>query len=171
MTTSEPRTTAEAVEELRTIAQGWADGRRGNTTQLIRAADRALWAGVDAPSLAPLAELLSTERDLAAELFGRVTDELGFGLPPADGGPGGLLLARWWAAEIVAGRLDPHEGATLIVEDVVELHGAREELTPMLDAVRDLWSDRPPGPSRAESDARLTRAARELLTRIPDPRG
>ncbi|MFD0532099.1 hypothetical protein ACFQ1I_45020 [Kitasatospora arboriphila] len=171
MTTSEPRTTAEAVEELRTVAHRWADGRRGSTAQLIRAADRALWAGVDAPSLAPLAELLTVERDLAAELFGRVTDELGFGLPPADGGPGGLLLARWWAAEIAADRLDPAEGAALIIDDIVEVHGAHEELTPMLDAVRALWSPRPPGPSTAETHARLTRAARELLTRIPDPRG
>ncbi|WP_052390125.1 hypothetical protein [Streptomyces sp. NRRL B-24484] len=170
MTTSEPRTTAEAVEELRTIAHGWADGRRGDTTELIHAADRALWAGVDAPSLAPLAGLLTVERDLAAELFAQVTDELGFGLPPADGGPDGLPLARWWAAEIVAGRLDPGEGAALIMDEIVEVHGAHEALTPMIDAVRALWSPSPPGPSPTEITTRLTRAARELLTRIPDPR-
>lgn len=170
MTTSgAPGTAAEAVRELREIAHRWSDGRRADPDLLIQAALRALVAGVDTPSLWHLAWLLRGEEDQASELFGQVTDELGFGFHPSDGYWDGLALARWWAAEIVGGWLDPVEGAGLIIENVAEAYGDCEELAPMVEAVVACMSQAGSYAPRDEIDAHLTRAAHELLARIPPP--
>ncbi|MEV8529116.1 hypothetical protein AB0451_34085 [Streptomyces sp. NPDC052000] len=170
MTTSgAPGAAAEAVQELREIAHWWTDGRRGDPDHLIQAALRALIAGVETPSLPLLAGLLRSEQAQASELFGQVADELGFGFhPPEDYWEGRLALARWWAAEIVGGWLAPLDGAELIVENVAEAYGQSEELAPMVDAVRALQDY---GGPRFPDDipAHLTRAAHELLARIPPP--
>ncbi|MEU8512879.1 hypothetical protein AB0C76_14995 [Kitasatospora sp. NPDC048722] len=176
MTTSgAPGTVAEAVRELRGIAHWWVDGRYAEPQSLIRAALGALVAGVDTPSLWLLACLLSGEEDQAPGLFGRVMDELGFGLQlPDDEGDywqGRLVLARWWAAEIVGGWLDPVEGAGLIVENVAEAYGKCEELAPMVDAVVAHMGDAGSQVPADEIAAHLTRAAGELLVRIPSPSG
>ncbi|MFB7618335.1 hypothetical protein [Kitasatospora sp. NPDC056181] len=168
MATSEaPATVDEAVRELRGLAHEWVDGRRADPDVLIQTALRALVAGVDTPSLWLLAWLLSGEEDQASELFDRVMDELGFGFhPPEDYWEGRLALARWWAAEIVGGWLDPFEGAELIIENVAEAYGPSEELAPLVDALGVLW-DRGPQTPPDEAVTYLTRAARELLARIP----
>ncbi|MEE1783822.1 hypothetical protein PUR71_13020 [Streptomyces sp. SP17BM10] len=176
MTTSGvPGTAAEAVRELRGIAHEWVDGRYAEPQSLIQAALRALVAGVDTPSLWLLAWLLSGEEDQAPGLFDRVTDELGFGLCPleeyGDYWQGRLALARWWAAEIVGGWLDPFEGAGLIVENVAEAYGECEELAPMVDAVAAYLGHGGSQVPAQEIAAHLTRAAGELLTRIPPPPG
>ncbi|MFJ9456424.1 hypothetical protein ACIRST_15185 [Kitasatospora sp. NPDC101447] len=176
MTTSgAPGAAAEAVRELRGIAHWWVDGRHAEPDFLMQAALRALAAGVDTPSLWLLAWLLSGEEDQAPELFGRVMDELGFGLHPLgeheDYWQGRLALARWWAAEIVGGWLDPHEGAVLIIENVAEAYGACEELAPMVDAVVTYTTQVRPQLPPDEITAHLTRAAGELLVRIPPPPG
>jgi hypothetical protein len=165
-----PVTAAEAVRELRGIAHWWVDGRRGDPELLIEAALRALIAGVDTPSLPLLAGLLRSERAQASELFGQVTDELGFGFdPPEDYWEGRLALARWWAAEIVDGWLDPTDGAKLIVEDVAEAYGESAELAPMVETAWACWDRDRPQPSADEASALLIGAARELLARIPPP--
>ncbi|MFJ8444234.1 hypothetical protein [Kitasatospora griseola] len=170
MTTSgAPGTAAEAVQEVREIAHRWVYNRRADPDLLIRVALRALIAGVDTPSLPLLAGLFRGEEDQASELFGQVMDELGFGFhPPEDYWEGQLALARWWAAEIAGGWLDPLDGAELIIEDVAEAYGASEELAPMVDAVRALTD--PAGQAYPyDIPAHLTRAAHELLARIPPP--
>ncbi|MFD9127041.1 hypothetical protein [Kitasatospora sp. NPDC059571] len=160
---------AGAVRELRQIAHGWVDGRRGDPQTLIDAALRALVAGVDTPSVLHLAALNRLEHDLVPELFDRVMDELGFGFHPPEGyWEGRLALARWWACEIAGGWLDPVEGAALIIDDVADAYGRCEELNPVIDAVLGRGEDG----GRPDPDAlpaRLVRAARELLVRIPAP--
>ncbi|TYC68797.1 hypothetical protein [Streptomyces sp. CB01881] len=166
-----PGTAAEAVRELRGIAHEWVDGRHAEPETLIRAALRALVAGVDTPSLWLLAWLLSGEEGQAPGLFDRVMDELGFGLGPleeyGDYWQGRLALARWWAAEIVGGWLDPFEGAGLIIENVAEAYGECEELAPMVDAVVASTGRAGSQLPAEEAAERLTRAAGELLARIP----
>ncbi|MER7581895.1 hypothetical protein [Kitasatospora sp. NPDC097691] len=176
MTTNEaPGTAAEAVRELREIAHWWVDGRHAEPEFLMQAALRALAAGVDTPSLWHLAWLLGGEQDQAPGLFDRVMDELGFGLHPlgdhGDYWQGRLALARWWAAEIVGGWLDPFEGAGLIIENVAEAYGEGEELAPMVEAVAVYTSPDGSQPAPDDITARLTRAAGELLVRIPPPPG
>ncbi|MFK0256580.1 hypothetical protein [Streptomyces sp. NPDC090445] len=165
-----PATVAEAVQELREIAHSWVDGWHGDPDLLIEAALRALCAGVDTPSLLHLAALNRGERDQASALFGRVMDELGFGFhPPEDYWEGRLALARWWASEIVGGRLDPGEGIALIFYNVAEPYGRCEELNPLIDAVAAHWEHGGPQRSPDGTTAQLTRIARELLSRIPPP--
>ncbi|MFF1908733.1 hypothetical protein [Kitasatospora sp. NPDC058218] len=170
MVTSEaPATADEAVRGLRGLAHEWVDDRRADPDVLIQAALRALVAGVDTPSLWLLAWLLGGEEDQASELFGQVMDELGFGFhPPEEYWEGRLALARWWAAEIVGGWLDPFVGAELIIENVAEAYGPSEELAPLLDALEALW-DRGPQTPPDEAITYVTRAARELVARIPLP--
>ncbi|MFJ9610342.1 hypothetical protein ACIRS1_28795 [Kitasatospora sp. NPDC101176] len=172
MTTSgTPGTAAGAVQELRGIAHAWVDGRYAELESLIQAAVRALSAGVDTPSLWLLAWLLSGEEAQAPGLFDRVMDELGFGFRPPGGAgdywQGRLALARWWAAEIAGGWLDPVEGALLIVENVAEAYGACEELAPVVDAVAVHLGRAGSQAPAEEIAAHLTRAAGELLARIP----
>ncbi|MER5934212.1 hypothetical protein [Streptomyces sp. NPDC002054] len=146
------------------------DGQRGDTGLLIQAALRALMAGVDTPSLPLLAGLLRSEKGEAKELFGQVADELGFGFHPPEGyWEGRLALARWWAAEIVGGWLDPDEGDLLIVNEVAAAYGESEELAPMVDLVLARWDHTGPQTSPEEINAHLIRAAHELLARIPPP--
>ncbi|KDN81885.1 hypothetical protein KCH_63240 [Kitasatospora cheerisanensis KCTC 2395] len=156
-----------AVRELRGLAHRWVDGQYGDPAELVEAAVRALVAGVDTPSLPLLAGLLRAELDQVPELFHRVMDELGFGFrPPEDYWQGRLALARWYAAEVVGGWLDPWDGAELVIENVAEAYGECAELAPMVEAVRALQD--PGGPGRpADARDHLTRAARELLARIP----
>ncbi|MFJ7907252.1 hypothetical protein [Kitasatospora sp. NPDC096204] len=166
-TNGAPGTAGEAVRELRGIAHGWVDGRYGDPDRLVQAALRALIVGVDTPSLPILAGLLRGGEDQAPELFGQVMDELGCGFhPPEDYWEGRLALARWYAAEIVGGWLDPVEGAELIIENVAEAYGEPAELAPMVDAVKALQNyGEPTYPD--DIPAHLTRAAHELLARIP----
>ncbi|MFD8599714.1 hypothetical protein ACFV1L_32385 [Kitasatospora sp. NPDC059646] len=156
-----------AVRELRELAHGWIDGQYGDPARLVEAAARAVAAGVDTPALPLLAGLLRAELDQVPELFRQVMDELGFGFhPPEDYWQGRLALARWYAAEVVGGWLDPWDGAELVIENVAEAYGASEELAPVVDAVRALQD--PGGPDYpSDVSAHLTRAARELLARIP----
>ncbi|KQV08728.1 MULTISPECIES: hypothetical protein [unclassified Kitasatospora] len=173
MSTEEaPATQAEAVRELREFAHTWVDGRRAEPATLVDAALRALTAGADTPSLWLLACLMSGEHDQAPALFGQVIDELGFGFhPPDDYWAGRLALARWWAAEIVGGWLDPAEGVSMIVHEVAEVYGWCEELEPAVHAVTEYWERGGHRPSPDEVTAHLTGVARELLVRIPPPAG
>ncbi|MFJ9643941.1 hypothetical protein [Streptomyces sp. NPDC101206] len=171
MSTSDaPAAVAQAVRELRETAHAWVDGGHADAEVLIAAAQRAVMAGVDTPSLWHLGALSRCEHDEAPELFGRVMDELGFGFHPPEGyWEGRLALARWWASEIVDGWLDPAEGASLILHEVAEAYGRCAELDPLIEAVPALGErggrQRPP----EEITAQLLRAARELVARIPPP--
>ncbi|MEU9048437.1 MULTISPECIES: hypothetical protein [unclassified Kitasatospora] len=171
MSTSEaPKTVTEAVRELRGIAHCWVDGPRDDPQLLIEAALRALVAGVYTPSLLHLAALSRLEHEQASELFGQVMEELGFGFHPPEGyWESRLALARWWAAEIVGGWLDPFEGTSLILYEVAEAYGRCEELAPVIDAAMGHGERGGQQRSPNEITADLTQAAQELVARIPPP--
>ncbi|MFD8784814.1 hypothetical protein [Kitasatospora sp. NPDC059599] len=161
---------ARAVRELREIAHGWVDGGHEAPGFLIDAAIRAVSAGVDTPSLWHLAALGSSEHEQAPELFGGVMEELGFGFhPPAGYWEGRLALARWWAAEVVGGWLDPLEGISLIFFEVAEAYGWCEELAPVIDAVTRHRGRNGKQWLPQEVTADLMQVARELVARIPAP--
>jgi hypothetical protein len=106
----------EALDGLRLVAIERAAGIHIGSNRLIEAGLDALLAGLDSPSLRLLAGLGRREEPEAPELFARVVEELGLapGIP-CDHDQALWALARWWAGLIVQGKLDPAEGADLIL--------------------------------------------------------
>ncbi|MFI5530031.1 hypothetical protein ACIA8O_15955 [Kitasatospora sp. NPDC051853] len=152
----------EAVAGLRWSAIERAAGRHVGADRLIEAGLEALLGGADCPSLRLLAGLGRAEEAEAADLFERVLEELGLvsGLP-GDEDQALWAMARWWAAMIVDGRLDPLEGADLILWGVFVPLGGPEELRAITDGAVDREPGRVVPAERKRADT--VRAARLLL--------
>ena len=91
---------------------------------------RALAAGHDGPALLEIARLDSPTMRDADDLFERALGEMG--LSPLPGEEAGLRVARHIARKIVAGEMQPYEGAYLIWMKVWDKCGRPDELTPFV---------------------------------------
>lgn len=135
-------TRAQALKQLRTLAQARALGRHVGSDRLIQAAVDALLADIDSPSLPLLAGLGRCEEHCARELFDHVEDELGIGFEaPADPTAAKWALAYWLADQVVDGSLDPAIGADLIWAEVAMDKG--EALRAALELVERRGPERP----------------------------
>ncbi|MFP8884700.1 MULTISPECIES: hypothetical protein [Streptomyces] len=160
-------TKAQALKQLRTLAQARALGRHVGSDRLIQAAVDALLADVDSPSLPLLAGLGRREEHCARELFDHVEDELGIGFEaPADPTAAKWALAYWLADQVVDGSLDPAVGADLIWAEVAMDLDYPEELRPVvMCAIRLADWDESWGTSLEQLKEEALRAARELVER------
>ncbi|MFD4861624.1 hypothetical protein [Streptomyces atratus] len=123
-----------------------APWQRPSDAYLVQLGLDALMADVEAPSLPLLAGLARGEYPQARELFGLVLEELGLlPLTSKDLAKARWIAARWWAAQIVARRLDPIQGAKLIYQEAAAELDYPDALQPMVDLVRriDLLNDQP----------------------------
>ncbi|MER7001376.1 hypothetical protein [Streptomyces sp. NPDC000410] len=122
-----------------------APWQRPSDAYLVQMGLDALMADVEAPSLPPLAGLARGEYPQVRELFGLVVEELGLlPLTSEDLAKARWIAARWWAAQIVARRLDPVQGAKLIYQEAATELDYPDALQPMVALARriDLLNDR-----------------------------
>ncbi|MEV0090245.1 hypothetical protein [Streptomyces sp. NPDC050738] len=141
-----------------------APWQRPSDAWLVQLGLDALMADIESPSLPLLAGLARNEYGQAPELFDLVLGEMGL-LPLAseDLTKARWTAARWWAAQIVAGRLDPIRGArTIWLEAAAELDYP-DVLQPIVDLATaiELLSDDLPDQERVGGD--VTAAARSFL--------
>jgi hypothetical protein len=123
-----------------------APWQRPSDAYLVQLGLDALMADVEAPSLPLLAGLARGEYPQARELFGLVLEELGLlPLTSKDLSKARWIAARWWAAQIVARRLDPLQGAKLIYQEAAAELDYPDALQPVVDLARriDLLNDQP----------------------------
>ncbi|MDH6124309.1 hypothetical protein [Kitasatospora sp. GP82] len=123
-----------AIGRIHMLAIEWiVDWQWVTADRLVQAAEDALRAGVDTPSLWFLAELGRSENAEARELFGGVLDELGL-RPQLPGDRAGARweLAHWWAGQIAEGVLDPALGANLIWREAANELGHPQALQPFV---------------------------------------
>ncbi|WP_406200490.1 hypothetical protein OH807_19505 [Kitasatospora sp. NBC_01560] len=140
-----------------------APWQRPSDAELVQLGLDALMADVEAPSLALLAGLARGEYSQARELFALVLDELGLlPLTAEDLAEARWTAARWWAGLIVARRLDPVEGATLIHEAAAAELGYPDALQPLADLAQEivLLDEQPPDQHLRE---RIESAVRDFL--------
>ncbi|MCZ4124645.1 hypothetical protein [Streptomyces sp. H39-S7] len=168
-------TRSEAIRRLRMLAKerafGCKMGRQVGSDRLIQAGLDALLADIDSPSLPLLAGLGRSEEPEAPELFDRVLDELGLAFRlPVDPDDARWALARWWAALIADGDIDPATGADMIwVEAAMELDYP-ETLQPIVEWAIILtdWNE-DWDITLDEIRRNILTAAHDLLTRLPQP--
>ncbi|MGW2395814.1 hypothetical protein ACWCYY_04610 [Kitasatospora sp. NPDC001664] len=148
-------------------AAGWQVG----ADRLIEAGLAALLDGVDCQSLRLLAGLGRSEELEAASLFERTLEELGVATAvPADADQALWAMARCWASRIVDGRLDPLEGADLILWYVYVPLDGPEELHAITEGAIDRDPSRTVPPEQKRTNT-IRAAERFLGKRSPDPSG
>lgn len=162
------RTGEDAGMELKLAIAFWRLGRLTGDA-LAAAAGDALAAGHDSPSLRVLAGEVRPPLSDAEPLFARSLRELSFVVPGEH--EAALCVARHYAAEIVAGRLTPYEGASRIWGEVYGADGSLSELSPFValadeyeycEAEAEASGDRY-GRRRAEVEADIVEEAKRLL--------
>ncbi|MER6345044.1 hypothetical protein ACWC10_06295 [Streptomyces sp. NPDC001595] len=138
--------------------------QRPSDAYLVQLGLDALMADVEAPSLPLLAGLARGEYPQARELFELVLEELGL-LPPAadDLAKARWTAARWWAGQIVAGRLEPEQGAKLIYRESAAELDYPDALQPIVALARALDSPLGRLPDGQRIRDRVSAAARDFL--------
>ncbi|WP_327660110.1 MULTISPECIES: hypothetical protein [unclassified Streptomyces] len=159
----------EALKQLSHLARERAFGMHVGSDRLIQAGLDALIAGVESPSLAPLAGLLRSEEPEAPELYDQVLDELGLAFhPPAGPLAAKWAMAHWIAGQVADGSLDPATGTHLIRADIAYHLGYPQDLEPLVHCAHNLddWEENW-GISREELDREAVEAANEFLSKHP----
>ncbi|MCM2428851.1 hypothetical protein [Streptomyces sp. RKAG337] len=159
-------TPTEAISQIRICAADRAYSHlQIGAPDYIQAALDALLTGVDSPSLCLLAGLGRNEHSEAADLFDSMLEELRLLPLTAERLTEARWdMARWWAGQIIEGKLDPVLGARLIFEDAGCELGQPTELAPFGRVVLALLDDADGRnvASQEELDE-ITEAARRLL--------
>ncbi|GGI00417.1 hypothetical protein GCM10007170_37510 [Arthrobacter liuii] len=114
--------------------------------------------GYDSPTLRELAGHLRNDPRGAADLWVQVREELG--KPYEDDGEARRALVRHWLQQIVAGVLEPYNGANLILGHAWHELGQPAELN-YLVVLRDDWDDMPQ--SREDISNKIVETAHEVL--------
>jgi hypothetical protein len=124
-------------------------------------ATQALVRGIDSPALRELAGLSRDDaRRGARDLYITAMAELGVQMPtPTEAA---RELVRFWAAEMLAGRLTPYEASRLIWWEGWTPLGMPDDLTPFVGLASE-WEDNPE--YRAEYEHDMLTEARALLDR------
>lgn len=125
-------------------------------------AAQALVEGLDSPALRELAGLPRSEVREARDLFQHAVAELGVMLPTEDASPVDLVL--FWASRVVAGTVEPVDGANWIIRYGEDL-GWPARLQRLL-GLASVWEDWPEG--RQETERSIVAEARALLADISD---
>ncbi|WP_331733599.1 hypothetical protein OG948_59950 (plasmid) [Embleya sp. NBC_00888] len=141
--------------------------QRPSDERLVLLGLDALLAGVESPSLAQLAGLGHREHHAARELFAQALEELSL-LPLAEDDleDARWTAARWWSREILAGNLDPLDGATLIwLEAAAEL-GYPQALQPIVTLAQAATANEDPPAGQQPLKTDIVSAASRFLRAV-----
>ena len=125
-------------------------------------AEALLTRGYDTPAVVELAGLVRPVRSDAEPIVERALRELGVKRPTD--AEAGRSLAAFWAAEILAGRLDPYVGARRIWTESWFACGQPDDLIPFV-GLASQYEDSPE--HRSELVADIVAAAKEYLDQHP----